>query len=144
LVRNAFRALDVLPLFYGVGAVTATIDRYGRRFGDFAADTLVIEERADAVYEGATLSERRFNSLRNPRVLRLIRHRIGLEERELLLELCLRADRLEAAKRYELMEEFGHHYRELLEVDDPRLGGENLVRDLTSILFAPRPERLSP
>ena len=143
LVRNAFRALDALPLFYGVGAITAIIDRHGRRFGDFAADTLVIEEHPIAGYEGAALSERRFNSLRTSRVLRLIRHRIGLEERELLLELCLRADRLEAAKRYELMEEFGDHYRRLLEIDDPRLSGENLVRDLTSILFTPRMERVS-
>jgi uncharacterized RDD family membrane protein YckC len=143
LVRNAFRALDALPFFYGLAAVAAIIDRRGRRFGDVVAQTMVIEERAAVGYEGAALSERRFNSLRTPRVLRLIRHRINLEERELLLELCLRAERLEPSRRYALMEEFGDHYRKLLEVDDPRLSGENLVRDLTSILFSQRAERLS-
>lgn len=141
LVRNAVRALDVLPVFYGVGAVVASADRRGRRLGDYAAETLVIEERASVGYEEVRLSERRFNSLRTPRVLRLIRHRIGLDERELLLELCLRADRLESSRRYELMEEFGDYYRRLLDIDDPRLGGENLVRDLTSILFSSRAER---
>ena len=34
------------------------------------------------------------------------------------------------------MEEVGSYYRELLNIDDQRLTGENLVRDLTSILFS--------
>jgi len=135
LVRNAVRALDAVPLFYGVGAISALIDRSGRRLGDIAAQTLVIEEHLPVEYHGTDIVQRRFNSLRTPRILRLIRHRVGLEERELLLELCLRAEKLEPARRYELMERAGDHYRAVLDIDDPRLTGENLVRDLTSILF---------
>jgi uncharacterized RDD family membrane protein YckC len=139
LVRNAIRALDALPLLYGVGGVVSVIDRSGRRFGDIAAQTLVVEERSPAEYPGSVMTERRFNSLRTPRILRLIRHRIGLEERELLLELSLRADRLEPARRYDIMEEVGNYYRALFDVEDARLTGENLVQDLTSILFSSSP-----
>ncbi len=135
LVRNAVRALDALPALYGLGAAAALVDRSGRRLGDIAAQTLVIEEHSATEYVGAAISERRFNSLRTPRILRLIRHRIGLEDRELLLELCLRAEKLDATRRYELMERAGEHYRRMLDIDDPRITGENLVRDLTSILF---------
>lgn len=135
LVRNAVRALDSLPLLYAVGGLAALIDLNGRRLGDLAADTLVVEEgTAPEVREG-TLPERTFNSLRTPRVLRLIRHRIGLEERELLLEISLRAGQLQPERRYAIMEEVGGYYRRLLDIDDPRLTGESLVRDLTSILF---------
>lgn len=136
LVRNAMRALDGVPLMYGVGAVVSLLDPHGRRLGDLAAETLVVEEPSMIEYRGESLSERRFNTLRTPRVLRLIRHRISLEERELLLELCLRADRLHPEQRYALMEEVAARYRAELDIDDPFLSGENLVRDLTSILFA--------
>lgn len=136
LVRNALRALDSLPLLYGIGGVAALIDRNGRRLGDVAAQTLVIEEHSPVEYHGSPIAQRRFNSLRTPRIMRMIRHRVSLDERELLLELCLRAENLEPARRYEIMEQAGEYYARLLDVDDPRLTGENLVRDLTSILFS--------
>ncbi len=66
----------------------------------------------------------------------MIRNRIGLEEREFLLALCIRADGLDPSARYDLMEEVGLHYKRKLGVDDPFLSGENLVRDLTSLLFS--------
>lgn len=135
LVRNALRIVDSLPGLYGFGAMTSLIDPHGRRLGDIAAQTLVVEESAPARFAGSLLAERQFNTLRTPRTIRLIRNRIGLEERELLLELLLRADRLEPARRFELMEIVGSYYRTLLGVDDPRVTGENLVRNLTNILF---------
>lgn len=136
LVRNALRALDALPVAYGVGALAVLADRHGRRLGDLAAETLVVEEPSMVEYRGEGLSERRFNTLRTPKVLRLIRHRISLEERELLLELCMRSERLDPEKRYALMEQVASHYRAELDIEDPFLSGENLVRDLTSILFS--------
>lgn len=133
--RNIVRILDLAPLFYGVGALACLIDRHSRRLGDIVADTLVIEENRPSVLAGRLPPAQRFNSLRAARVKRLIRHRVGLEEREFLLALCLRADGLEARARFDLMEEVGAHYRRRLEIEDPHLSGENLVRDLTSILF---------
>ena len=77
-----------------------------------------------------------FNSLRTPRLLRLVRHRVGLEEREFLAALCLRADGMEDRARFDLMEDVGRHYRARLGIEDPHLSGESLVRGLAGVLFA--------
>lgn len=134
-VRNIVRALDFAPLFYGLGGLVALLDRDRRRLGDILADTLVVHERIPLRPEGRLRLERRFNALRTPATLRRIRQRVTLEERELLLTLCLRADRLEQHARYDLMEEVGSHYRRRLEIDAPELSNENLVRDLTAVLY---------
>jgi uncharacterized RDD family membrane protein YckC len=137
-VRNVLRAVDVVPIGYAVGGACCMLDREHRRLGDMAADTLVVREQTLGEWDRRASRERTFNSLRTPRVLRLIRHRVGLEEREYLSILCARAEALEATARFDLMETVGRHYREVLGVDDPRLSGENLVRGLTGILFSDR------
>lgn len=134
-VRNVVRMLDAAPVFYAVGAFACQLDRHRRRLGDVAADTLVIQENRPFELAGQVARSREYNSLRVPRVLRLMRHRIGLEEREFLLALTMRADAMEARARFDLMEEVARHYRAKLEIDDPRLSGENLVRGLTGVLF---------
>ena len=138
LVRNIVRVIDFAPAFYGVAAVTTVVDPLRRRFGDIVADTLVIREPKPVTYRAELAGERRYNTLRTPRVMRLIRHRISLEERELLLAICMRADRMKPDARYDLMEEVAAAYRERLDVEDESTSGENFVRDLTSVLFAKR------
>lgn len=56
LVRNIFRLIDSLPLFYGVGIVTCVCNRTAQRFGDMAAGTvLVYDEDATTLIESAGL-----------------------------------------------------------------------------------------
>ena len=136
LVRNITRVLDFAPLFYGIGAIAVLSSPTRRRLGDIVADTLVVRDTQPLAARGALGLERRHNSLRTPRVLRLARHRIGLEEREFLLTLCLRAERMSAEARYDLMEEVAATYRTRLGIEEP-ISGENLVRDLTAVLFHP-------
>ncbi|MDP9194444.1 MAG: RDD family protein, partial [Acidobacteriota bacterium] len=88
LVRNIARVLDFAPMFYGVGAIAVMASPTRRRIGDILADTLVVRDAQPLAHRGKLTAERRHNSLRNPRVLRLARHRISLEEREFLLTLC--------------------------------------------------------
>ena len=134
-VRNVLRVLDLAPAFYGLGAATLALDRHRRRLGDVAADTMVVRE-SRSFTEAATLARSpQFNSLRQPRVVRAIRHRIGLEERELLLALCLRAPSLRPQARFDLFEAVAAHYRRKLELPELGLSGENLVRGLTAVLF---------
>lgn len=137
-VRNVVRVLDALPVGYALGAVFCQLDGLHRRLGDIAADTLVVRESRPFDLERRTSRSRAFNSLRTPRVLRLARHRIGLEEREFLSALCLRAEALQEQARFDLMEEVGRHYRTVLEIDDPHLSGENLVRGIAGVLFSDR------
>ena len=134
-VRNIVRALDFLPLFYGLGGLVSLLDRDHRRLGDILADTLVIHERLPLRPEGDVRLDRRFNDLRVPALQRRIRQRVTLEEREFLLTLCLRAGRLDESVRYDLMEEVGTWYRKRLDIDAPHLSNENLVRDLTAVLY---------
>lgn len=134
-VRNIVRALDFLPLLYGFGGLISLFDRDRRRMGDILADTLVVHERLPLRPQGEIRLERRFNALRTPSTLRRIRQRVELEEREFLLTLCMRADRLEPSARYDLMEEVGTWYRKRLDIDAPHLSNENLVRDLTAALY---------
>lgn len=138
LVRNIVRVLDFVPAFYGVGAIAMLVSPSRRRLGDLVADTLVVRDAQPLAYSGQLAAERRHNSLRTPRVLRLIRHRISLEEREFLLTLCLRAERMAPAARYDLMEEVARVYRKKLDIEADQISGENLVRDLTAVLFNPR------
>jgi uncharacterized RDD family membrane protein YckC len=136
LVRNIVRVLDFLPMFYGIGATAIMLSPLRRRLGDVVAGTLVIREAQPLAGRAAASAERRHNSLRTPRVQRLIRHRVSLEEREFLLTLCLRADKLDAGARYDLMESVGRFYKEKLEIDDDKISGEAVVRDLTALAFA--------
>lgn len=142
LVRNIVRILDFMPMFYGVGAISMLVTPSRRRLGDLIADTLVVRDDRALAYGGQLAAERRHNSLRTPRVLRLIRHRIGLEEREFLLTLCLRSARMTPAARYDVMQEVATHYRALLGVEADSISGENFVRDLTAVLFQPREEEV--
>jgi uncharacterized RDD family membrane protein YckC len=141
LVRNITRVLDFVPVFYGVAAIAVMASPLRRRLGDILADTLVVRDAQPLAYRGQLAAERRHNSLRTPRVLRLARHRISLEEREFLLTLCLRADRMTAEARYDLMEEVAREYRKKLGIEEEQMSGENLVRDLTAVLFNPPPVR---
>lgn len=135
LVRNVVRALDLLP-FGGAGLLSALLDKDHRRLGDRAADTLVVAEEQPALPQSAALDARRVNSLRTPRVVRLVEHRVGLEERELIFALCLRAPQLSERARYELFEQVGEHYRAALGIDDPHLHGESIVRGIAAICSA--------
>jgi uncharacterized RDD family membrane protein YckC len=143
LVRNITRVLDAAPVFYGIAAIVSMSSQTRRRLGDIVADTLVVRDAQPLAYRGQLASERRHNSLRTPRVQRLARHRISLEERELLLTLCMRADRLAPDARYDLMEDVARFYREKLGIEEEQISGENLVRDLTAVLFESRPVNMS-
>jgi uncharacterized RDD family membrane protein YckC len=134
-VRNIVRALDFLPVFYGVGGIVCLLDPDGRRLGDLAADTLVVAERRPlAAADRLTLS-RRVEDLGDLDLSRRIRNRVSLGEREFLATLCQRAERLEDRARYDLMEEVAAHYRQALEIDAPHLSGENVVRGIVAVLF---------
>ena len=137
-VRNIVRVLDFAPLFYGVGALACLFDRHGRRLGDLVAGTLVVQEIRAEDHARALEGSRRFNSLQTPRVMRRIRQQVGLEDRELILSIFLRAERMDPKARFDLMEEIGNHYRKALDVEDPHLSGENLLRGLLAILFTER------
>jgi uncharacterized RDD family membrane protein YckC len=46
IARNVLRAVDFLPLMYGVGVVVMMLNRHSRRLGDFVAGTVVVYDTA--------------------------------------------------------------------------------------------------
>ncbi len=123
MVRNIVRTLDAAPAFYSVAAITSLLDPSRRRLGDLVAGTLVIRDARPLAYRPQLAAERRY---------------ISLEEREFLLALCLRADKMSPEGRYDLMEEVADVYREKLGIEREEISGENFIRDLTAVLFAAR------
>jgi uncharacterized RDD family membrane protein YckC len=140
-VRNVVRVLDSAPALYGLGALASLLDPHRRRLGDIAADTLVVAEGRSEDPDPAAVLAPEYNSLRTPRVMRLVRRRLGLEERELLAALVRRAPELDESARFDLMEEAGRWYRERLELRDLPLSGEQIVRGLTSVSTPPLTRR---
>lgn len=142
-VRNVVRVLDSAPAFYGLGGLASLLDPHRRRLGDIAADTLVVAEGRSEDPDPAAVLAPEYNSLRTPRVMRLVRRRLGLEEREFLAALVRRAPELTEGARFDLMEEAGEWYRRRLELRDLPLSGEQIVRGLTAVLVPPltRPRR---
>ena len=43
VVRNIVRVLDFIPIFYGLGAMVSSLDRYKRRLGDIVVLRGVLE-----------------------------------------------------------------------------------------------------
>src|SRR6185295_15315903 len=44
--RNVLRAIDFLPVMYGLGVVVMMLNRQSRRIGDFVAGTVVVYDTA--------------------------------------------------------------------------------------------------
>jgi uncharacterized RDD family membrane protein YckC len=49
IIRNLVRIAELILGFYAISAVSALISKENKRLGDFAAGTLVVRDRADAV-----------------------------------------------------------------------------------------------
>ncbi len=138
-VRNVGRVLDFMPVFYGVGGLVALLDRDGRRLGDLLADTLVVRDAGGTrSATGAVDLPRSLHSQGptpvDPELARLARHRLSLDERELIVALVRRADKLDPRARYDLNEQAGKHFRRKLGLALPHLSGEALVRELATVV----------
>ena len=93
LIRNLLRAVDFLPLFYGVGLVSMLVDRDFRRLGDLAAGTLVI-------YAERPPAERRIPEY-SPCAPA---GRLDIEMQRAIFDYAERSPRLSAPRRVELAE----------------------------------------
>lgn len=119
-VRNLFRVLDSIPIIYLIGGTAAFFSPQGKRLGDMAAGTVVVQER-ELPLPGAIIStrERHNTFVEDPDAARRIVTGVTLEERELLLDLALRRERLPLARRLQLFEELAEHLEEKLRLGRP-------------------------
>jgi uncharacterized RDD family membrane protein YckC len=93
LLRNIFRLIDSLPIFYVLGILVCLFNKQHLRIGDMAAGTvLVYEEKA---------SEKRLNLIMGTGGT----HMLSTQQRELIAEVLERWKELESAKRRQLAQE---------------------------------------
>jgi uncharacterized RDD family membrane protein YckC len=138
VIRNLFRMIDTLPMLYLVGAGVAFSNRHWRRLGDYAAGTIVVKVSQPVMPSQIMAPEDQYNTLQEDAMLRQqIRRRLTLEEKELLLEVCLRREQLQLSSRVALFGRFAAYFARRL--DRPRdefMSEEKFVQNIAAIALA--------
>jgi uncharacterized RDD family membrane protein YckC len=143
-VRNLLRVADALPAFYALGFAVAALNREHRRLGDLAADTLVVhvDRRAPpvrALHDSAAETDPDRLALFRQRLVQLDR-----EQKQTLLDLCLRREQLRVAERARLFQAAATFVRERLDLaPQPYESNEKFVLQLAAVL-GERGEPLTP
>jgi uncharacterized RDD family membrane protein YckC len=147
LLRNLLKAIDRLPLFYGLGGAAALLSPRWQRLGDLAAGTVVLRQRRSALPDWSLVAPERFNSLRSQhRLAARLRQRCSAAEAELGLELLQRRAKLEDGPRLRLFAALAARYRlhagALPEAFDA-LSDEQWVRAVVDVLYQAAQEERS-
>ena len=146
VVRNLFRFIYLTPFFYAVGGITSLLNEREKRLGDWAAGTLVVRTRKRVMPDALLAPNEKYNTLQEDAGLRSrIRARLSLEERETLLQLCLRRNELEIDARQALFREAAAVLEERLETArEPFLSEEKFVQNIAAVALAEGEARAHP
>ena len=137
LMRNTLRAIDFLPVAYGVGMIVAFFDPYRRRLGDIAADTIVVRDgRATLPAFSASIRARANSFQSDPVIRQRILARVNRDERDLVWDLMLGRDELDPTVRDELFAQAAEHFRNRysLREDLDYLSDEQTVLNIALVL----------
>ena len=133
VIRNLVRVVDLLPGIYLVGGVTALIDPNRRRLGDLAASTIVVKERGTPAPSAVVPETERHNRFLDDPEIALAVRRITPPEREAMVGLSLRRERLALSVRRSLFKELSDHLETRLGLSRPSyLSEEKFVLNLTA------------
>lgn len=136
VVRNLVRTVDFLPGFYLVGGVSALLDGRGRRLGDLAAGTIVVRERRAPTPAAIVPAAERHNTFVHDPAVVLAARRITAPERDAMIALGLRRERLPLAVRHELFGRLADHLERRLGVARPSFfSPEKYVLNLTAVVL---------
>lgn len=139
VVRNLLRSVDFLPVFYMVGSICAFIDPKGRRLGDIAAGTMVVQELTPGQPDLSSVLPDKYNSLRDfPVECARLREAVTPEESCILLDALVRRDTLSADARCEIYAELAELVRKKVDLPQAALDGvsdENFLRNVIDILY---------
>ncbi len=153
LIRNLLRGVDALPSIllgdffavplYGVGVISAMLNDRQKRVGDFAAGTLVVKVRSRVAPSAVMPPTDKYNTLQEDGSLRTrIRATLKIEERETLLQLCMRRSELELPARQRLFAEAAAVLEQRLGVTrEPFMSEEKFVQNIAAIALAETPGR---
>lgn len=136
-VRNLLRLVDILPVGYLVGAVSVLVHRRARRFGDIAADTVVVRTRRSERPAAISAPNDRYNSLERDTRLAHAAWRITAPERDAMLALTLRREHLPLPVRHRLFVKLAGHLEQRLGLPRPAyFSEERFVLNIAAVAFA--------
>jgi uncharacterized RDD family membrane protein YckC len=139
VIRNFVRIVDLLPLLYLTGGVSALLDSHGRRLGDLAAGTIVVRERRTPAPSAVVPPSERYNTFVDDPSIALAVRRITAPERDAMVGLSLRREQLPLAVRRELFARLAAHLEERLGIDRPAFfSEEKYVLNLTAVALGQR------
>ncbi len=143
-LRNIMRLMDSTPLMllHVVGAAVAFFHPLNRRLGDAVAGTVVVRERSYPEPGKIIAESDKYSTLLgNYRLRETIKRTVSSEEKEAMIEACLRAEEIELSRRLEIFARLGRRMRSKLDLPPMEFSSdEKLVRNITAILLGAEPE----
>lgn len=139
VVRNLFRALDMLPAFYVVGGVACLCTRKSQRLGDLVAQTIVVRHPPMPEPDLDQLAPGKWNSLREqPHLAARLRQRVSPHLASVIVDAILRRQDFAPEKRLHLFHNLADYFKQLVpyppEVIEG-IGDEQYVRNVADIIF---------
>jgi uncharacterized RDD family membrane protein YckC len=139
-VRNLLRVADSLPIPLPLGPgllgfVVAACNREQRRLGDLAGDTLVVHVERNVqpillLHDARSEADRQRLALLRQRLSQLDR-----EQKQTLLDLCLRRDQLRVLERARLFQAAAQFFQSRLELaPDEHESAEKFVLQMAAVL----------
>lgn len=139
VLRNLFRVLDSLPMFYMVGGLACLFSARAQRLGDLAAGTLVVRRQVILEPEIDELLEGDENSFQQyPRLETRLRQKVSPDEVRLALDAVLRRNELTLKDRLKVFRELADFFRGKVEFPEEvthGLSDEQYVRNVVATLF---------
>jgi len=136
VLRNLFRILDSLPMFYMVGGLACLLSSRAQRLGDLAAGTLVVRRIEIAEPEMDELLGSDENSFREyPRLEARLRQRVAPDEVRLAVDTVLRRNELTMTDRLKVFKEMADFFRDKVEFPEEvthGLSDEQYVRNVVA------------
>jgi len=138
-IRNLLRVVDMLPLLYLVGGLTAVFSRNAQRLGDMAANTIVTRERKAETPDLEQIAPAKYNSLLgHPHLTARLRSLVTPEAAALAIRAVTLRDSYDARARVLLFRDLAAHFRSLVEFPEEaveNLTDEQYVRCVLRVIY---------
>lgn len=113
VLRNLFRVVDMLPIFYTLGGIVSLCNAKYQRLGDIAASTIVVRSRPEAAPALPKDITNKYNSFqRYPQIEAILKRNSLPEEHHVALQCLLRRDELEPAARIQVFDQLARHFQQ--------------------------------
>jgi uncharacterized RDD family membrane protein YckC len=139
IIRNLLRFVDALPVFYLVGGVSCFFSEKAQRFGDMAANTIVVRNTPISIPDFTNLFADKYNSFRDyPHLEAKLRQNVSNMDAEIALQALFRREDLEPDARINLFREIASYFIAVLEFPQKATDGlsdEQYTRNVVDTLY---------